>query len=42
VFLFSISENTEFILRQGNIIELYEVEFKEDIPAEELERILEA
>jgi hypothetical protein len=42
--MFSVSEITEFVMQTGHIIELYNIEFKEDIPPgeEHVEEVKEA
>ena len=39
VFLSSVSEHTEFIFQHGHFIELYTIDFEEDIPEEELHEL---
>lgn len=39
MFLSSVSEHSEFIFQHGHFIELYTIDFEEDIPEEELEEL---
>jgi hypothetical protein len=41
-FLYSVCENTEFILQYGKKVKLYEITYEEDVPEEELKKRLEA